>query len=139
MIKIFLDSDVVISSLISKSGVAYLLINSSFPNLGLFVSNLSVQEITKVSKRLNLDQKRLKVAIGKLDKIMMEDQLIDIKKKYRDYVSDIDDTHIVAGAVKSKARFLISYNIKDFKVGKIKQDFNIIVTSPANLIQYLRT
>ena len=62
-----------------------------------------------------------------------------LKKIYGGYVSDIKDIHIVAGAVISKADFLISYNLKHYHQDKIKQDFKIILLTPARFLQYLRS
>ena len=52
---------------------------------------------------------------------------------------DPNDAHIIAGAVKAKAQFLLTYNLKDYKIDKIKKDFGIIVTTPAKFLQYLRS
>ncbi len=73
-------------------------------------------------------------------KIIILDETIDeIKLSFAEYVLDIDDAHIVAGAKKAKVQFLISYNTKHFKADKIKNDFDIILTTPSNLLQYLRS
>lgn len=136
--KVFVDSDVVISSLISRKGAAYLLLNTK--HLECFVSNFSIKELEIVVDRLNLDRLQLKSLIStKFKQIKLQETTEKIKERFKDYVLDINDAHIIAGAQKSGARFLISYNIKDFKTEKIKRDLNIIVTTPANFIQYLRS
>lgn len=136
--KVFSDSDVVISSLISKKGAAYLLINQS--NLKLFVSNYSEEELEKVSDRLDLSKNKLRALLKRKFKVVkLVGELEKIKEQFIDYVLDSNDAHIVAGAKKAKARFLISYNIRHYKQEKIIKDFNIIVTTPAKLLQYLRS
>ncbi len=50
---IFLDSDVIISSLISKKGAAFLLVNNK--KTEKYISNVSFKEIKVVMKRLKLD------------------------------------------------------------------------------------
>ena len=62
-----------------------------------------------------------------------------INKEFCDYVDDVDDAHIVAGAHQTKARFLVSYNLKDYRIDHIKKDFGIIVLTPGLLLQYLRS
>ena len=52
---------------------------------------------------------------------------------------DENDAHIVAGAKEAKAKFLVSYNKKDFKVEKSKQDFAVLLITPAHLLQYLKS
>lgn len=137
-IKVFVDSDVFISSLISQTGGANLLINES--DIKLFVSNISIKEISEVAIRLGLQKLSVEVLLKKrFSKIILQDSLSEIKSKFKKYVVDIDDAHIVAGAEKGNVRFLVSYNIKDFKVDKIKKDFGVLVMPPAQFLQYLRS
>jgi len=75
----------------------------------------------------------------KLKIIKIIKSFTSLKKIYGGYVSDIKDIHIVAGAVISKADFLISYNLKHYHQDKIKQDFKIILLTPARFLQYLRS
>ena len=108
-IKVFVDSDVVISSLLSKTGAAYLLINSNFP-VTKYVSNLSITELKKVIAKLNIENKQLNNVVTLLNKVTINK---DSVKKVPDYVHDKNDAHIVAGAIKAKVKFLITYNTKD--------------------------
>ena len=138
-LQVFLDSDVVISSLISSSGAAYLLINS-VKGLELYISNLSLKELKIVVERLSLDKNILTEVIdNRFQKVDLKDSNEKIKEQYGDYVLDIDDAHIVAGARTSQVRFLISYNLRHYKLDKIKEDFRIIVLTPAQFLQYLRS
>ena len=137
--KTFLDSDVIISSLISSSGAAYLLINN-VQDLELHISNLSVKELEIVVERLNLGKDQFNQIISnRCQKVELKDSNQKIKEKYKDYVLDIDDAHIISGAKEAKVRFLISYNLRHYKLDKIKADFGIIVMTPAQLLQYLRS
>lgn len=139
MLRVFTDSDVVISSLISQKGAAYFLLNQAH-DLKLFLSNISTSELEKVTDRLELDRNKLIHLIKKRFSILtMEETTDELKKLFAAYVIDPDDAHIVAGAKAAHAQFLISYNIKHFKADKLKQDFNIILTTPAMFLQYLRS
>lgn len=90
---------------------------------------------------------KLSISHDKISKLIKEKlKIVQIRKKskhlkktFGDYVIDLNDAHIIAGANKAKVRFLISYNTKHFQIDKIKQNFNIIVTTPANFLQYLRS
>ena len=138
LFKVFVDSDVVISSLISSSGAAYLLLNST--DLELFISNLSIKELTIVAERLGIEKKELDDLIkNRFNVVQLKEKPKELKELYGHYTSDPNDCHVVAGAKVAKVEFVISYNIKHFKVDKIKQDFNIILTPPAQLLQYLRS
>ena len=135
---VFVDSDVIISSLISNTGASHVLLNAK--DLELFISNVSFEELQSVAERLSISQRELKILLAKKIKtVRLEETIAEIRSKYKDYVSDINDAHIVAGAKASKARFLISYNIRDFNLNKIKNDLNIIVMTPGKLLQYLRS
>lgn len=137
-LKIFVDSDVVISSMLSNTGAAYFLLNKL--SLNLFISNISVLELDRGVKKLNLNRDRLTGLIkNKLRVIKLRGTITNIKKNEEEYVFDKNDAHVVAGAKKAKANLILSYNIKDFNLSKLKQDFNIIVTTPAKLLQYLRS
>jgi len=75
---------------------------------------------------------RLKTIKVKLDK----EKILD---KFGDYTNDIKDAHIVAGTKTAKAKFLVTFNIKDYKIEKIQQELGIRVITPGGLMQYLRS
>jgi predicted nucleic acid-binding protein len=138
-LKVFVDSDVIISSLISSTGAAFLLLNRT-DKIQLFVSNVSMVELKKVVGRLDLSEKKLNDLIrSHFSRVQLKETVTKIKLELVEYVLDINDAHIVAGAQKANAQFLISYNTKHFKADKLKEKFNIILTTPANLLQYLRS
>lgn len=131
--KIFLDSDIIISSLISKTGAAYLLVNQS-SETAKFISNLSYRELLIVVKRLSLEVSNLEDCLKNINQVTIKKTSI-----FEKYVFDQFDAHIVAGAEKAKARFLITYNIRHYDAEKIKRDLNILVYSPGQFLQYLRS
>ncbi|MBI2268037.1 MAG: PIN domain-containing protein [Candidatus Blackburnbacteria bacterium] len=136
--KVFVDSDVVISSLLSEKGAAYLLLNEQKSNF--VISNISKTELEVVIKRLKIDQNRLQTLVKKhLKVIKLKKEISRIKKDFRIYTTDIDDTHIVAGAASSKAKFLLTYNIRHFQRQKINEDLGIVVLNPAQYLQYLKS
>lgn len=136
--KVFVDSDVVISSLLSQKGAAYLLLNEQSSNF--VISNISKNEIEIVAERLNIKQNKLQDLIKKCFKIIrLKKEISKIKKDFKSYTNDVDDAHIVVGATDAKAKFLLTYNIKDFQRQKIKEDLGITVLTPAQYLQYLRS
>ncbi|MBM3283929.1 PIN domain-containing protein [Candidatus Gottesmanbacteria bacterium] len=135
---VFVDSDVVISSLISKSGAAYLLLHCNL--VSPVISSISLKELETVRKRLNIEKYHLdRLKKERLKIVKLKESVNRIKKCYQDYTFDINDSHIIAGAHKAQIRFLISYNIQHFQVEKIKKDFGIITLSPGHFLQYLRS
>lgn len=137
-LRVFVDSDVIISSIISQSGAANFLLNQK--NIFLFASNYSEQETNAAARELELKSTDLEGTFKKKLKVVtLKDGLKKIKADFTDYVFDVNDAHIVAGAVEAKVKFLISYNIRHYKTDKIKTDFNIILLTPALFLQYLRS
>lgn len=136
--KVFVDSDVVISSLLSTKGAAYLILNQQ--DRKFIISNISQKELEKVAQRLKINQGSLKNLIKKqFDVIKLTQELTEIKEEFANYTSDINDSHIVAGAKKAKAKFLLTYNLRHYNRLKIKADLGIIVLTPAQYLQYLRS
>jgi len=134
MIKVFLDSDVVISSLVSKLGASHQLINNK--DVVCFISDVSYKELLKVIKKLGLDEKNSTILIKSNLKII---KLKKSSSDFKNYVNDVDDAHIVAGTVELKTNFLITYNTKDFIINKIKEKFNIQIMTPGLFLQFLRS
>lgn len=138
-LKVFIDSDVIISSLLSSSGAAYFLLHNT-DAIKPCISNLSLQEIRIVVERLSIDSKKLVSLLeGNVEVVQLQYTKETVKTAYGHYVLDENDAHIVAGAKEAKAKFLVSYNTKDFKVEKIKQDFAVLLITPGHLLQYLRS
>jgi predicted nucleic acid-binding protein len=135
--RVFLDSDVVISSLLSDRGAAFFLVNSN--SVKNIISSLSKKELLLAAKRMSIKETTLLNLINSRFEIVKLEGLDIVKNKYDTYVFDPDDAHIVAGAKEAKADFLITYNIKDYNIEKIKSDFGVIVLTPGHLLQYLRS
>ena len=138
MYKIFLDSDVVISSLISNVGASYMLINR---NVSInFISDFSYKELMVVIQRLGLDTSKLKILTkNKLRITKLQKNIKETIKNYKNFVKDPNDAHIVAGAVETRVNFLITFNLKDFEINKIKEKFDIKIMTPGTFLQFLRS
>lgn len=136
--KIFVDSDVVISSLISKSGAAHFLLNEA--EAEFYVSDVSCKEIRKVAERMGLSMKEFENFLERRFKVTgLGVSVKRLKKEFGDYTTDPDDAHIIAGAAKARVEFLITYNLRHFRADKVKADFKIISLTPAKFLQYLRS
>lgn len=134
---IFLDSDVIISSIISKKGAAFSLINNK--KIVKYISNISFKEIKIVTKRLKLDMKPSKNIFAQFKLVILKENIDVLKTEYGKFVFDDNDAHIVADVKESLANFLITYNLKHFKKDLIKQNLKAITLTPALFLQYLRS
>lgn len=135
---VFVDSDVIISSLLSTKGAAFFLLNEQ---KGKFIiSNFSKKELREVANRLEISQDKLqRLTKRRLKIVKLTQDLTKIKTDFKDYTRDVNDTHIVAGATQAKVKFLLTYNIRHFNRQKISEDFGITVLTPAQYLQYLRS
>lgn len=139
-IKVFIDSDVIISSLLSSSGASHIIIQVNYNRLNSFISNFSYEELNRTADKLGIDKNKLeKILKNKFKLIKLRHDKEEILNKYGSYTYDIEDAHIVAGAVEAKSKFLVTFNTKDYKADKIYQDFSIRVIIPGELLQYLRS
>ncbi len=137
-VRVFVDSDVIISSIISQKGAAYLLMRDS--RITRFVSDVLIAEVTRVASILNLSQTELRRMVHKqCTKVVLGAKKETLLKRVDAYCRDDNDRHIVAGAKAAKARFLVTYNIKHFNVENIREELGIIVLPPAFLLQYMRS
>ena len=136
--RVFLDSDVVVSSLLSKKGASRVLIFKT-PILAsqLYISNMSKKELKKVSMRLKIFESDLNGVLKRLKSINIGKDNNVLKRKYGKYVTDPNDAHIVGGAVQSRSKFLVTYNQKHYKTEVIKRELGIIILPPGKLLQYL--
>lgn len=137
-VKVFVDSDIIISAQLSSAGAAHFLLNKT--NLSLFVSNLSLVELKRVAARHKINNDKLLTFIKlRFSQVRLTEGFKEIEGRFRNYTNDPDDIHIVAGAVRANVEFLLTYNLRDYKIDEIKKDLGIIIITPASFLQYLRS
>ena len=130
----YLDSDVIVSSCLSTTGAANLLINQK--TLVKFYTNVQKQELEIVFERLSITPSKLSQTLEKCTLVTLKSPNLDSFSKY---TTDPNDRHIIAGAVVSGSKFLISYNLKHFHLESLKRDFNLNTLTPAQFLQFLRS
>ncbi|OGK51648.1 putative toxin-antitoxin system toxin component, PIN family [Candidatus Roizmanbacteria bacterium RIFCSPLOWO2_01_FULL_41_22] len=135
-IPIFLDTDVIISALISSKGAAFTILNNQM--LQKIVSKYIVEEVTEVCRRLKISKQK-QSTLKNLTQISVQLKKEELMKTFAGYVLDQEDCHVVAGAVISGTKFLLTYNLKDYRTLKISNDLSVMVMSPGTFLQYLRS
>lgn len=136
--RIFIDSDVVIASILSERGASYFLLHAPL-HVDRYISNYSLSELSVVIKRKSLDYNSLDMLLASgVEVFQMRENLNSIKRKFNKYTLDIDDCHIIAGCINSSSTFLITHNTKHYKTELIKRDFGIITMKPGRFLQYVR-
>lgn len=137
--KVFVDSDVIISSLLSSSGAAFALLNQT-EGIDAYLSNFSIIELERVALCLGVEAQKLSNLIDlRLKTVTIEESYDEVKKQYASFVLDVDDAHVVAGAKCSGATYLVSYNIRHFQADFLRSDLDIILMTPGSFLQYLRS
>lgn len=134
---VFVDSDVIISSLISKTGAAYLLMRDT--RLIRYVSDVSFLELKRVADALHIPERDLQKLVETQCQVVKIGERKSELKRTTEYTRDTNDAHIVLGGKSAKAKFIVTYNMKHFRIEKIQEDLGIIVLPPAFLLQYLRS
>lgn len=139
-LRIFVDSDVIIASLLSNSGASYALLHeNNSKQAEFFITDFSLLEVKEVIKRHPINPKQLEDLITKKTIVEKLLKMGEIQKKYGFYTNDINDTHVIAGADQMKVNFLTTFNLRDFKIDLIKKDLSINILRPANILQFLRS
>lgn len=86
----------------------------------LRMSNYSKSECLEVAKKLKLENTPLVIMFKRLKTLNIPNRISEVKKELQDYTNGPNETHIVKGAILSKAKFLITYNLKLYKIDKNK-------------------
>ncbi|OGY19300.1 MAG: hypothetical protein A3A65_04225 [Candidatus Chisholmbacteria bacterium RIFCSPLOWO2_01_FULL_49_14] len=136
-IQVFLDTDVVISALLSQTGASYEILNN--PQIIKNISKTVKKEVKEVVKRLNIKSQKVKVIYTKIKTSSLHLTKKQVLERYGYFVIDEKDSQIVAGAERAKTKFLLTYNLKHYRVDKIKAELGITVVKPGNFLQYLRS
>lgn len=129
IVKVVIDTNVLVAALKSKRGTSYKLL-MSLPD-ELFTPNVSVPlfiEYESVAKRsglvTNLKQKDID---NILDYYLSKSQIHKIFYLWRPYLKDPKDDLVLEVAVKSRSKYIITFNKKDFKGC---EDFGITALTP---------
>lgn len=102
--RVFVDSDVVYSAILSRKGAAHLLLHTK--GINRYISNYSVQELQIVLDRNTVPHEKLDTLIADcLAVVNISLSITEVKKEYQSFVNDIDDAHIVAGCVNTNTQF----------------------------------
>ena len=102
--KVFVDSDVVISSLLSPAGGAAALFSLDVHHL--YISTFSLKELIIVCQNLGIAKTLLDRRVEERCRVIQLKNLGSIKMRFGKFVSDQNDAHIVAGAIAAKVQFL---------------------------------
>lgn len=136
-VKVFLDTDVIISALLSKTGASFEIIKNSKVNK--IVSTGIEREVAEVAKRLKINREDIKGVLKNCKITSLSLTKKNIINKYSSHVFDKEDAHVVAGADLSESKFLLTHNARHYKADRINNNLKVIVLKPGDFLQYLRS
>ena len=136
-IQVFLDTDVIVSVLLSETGASHELMKSG--RISRVISEAIREEAEIVTNRLGIDRQKTEKLLEKIEIVSLGLSKKDVLEGYAKFVLDVNDSHVVAGAFLSKSRFLLTHNLKHYRVDKIGAGLGVLVLKPGNFLQYLRS
>ncbi|MFZ5996868.1 MAG: PIN domain-containing protein [Nitrospirota bacterium] len=139
-LRLFLDSDVILSGLFSEKGAPRLildLLSLGFPMLKGITGEYNIMEIErnlhkKLSGALPLYHKYLSV----LDLEIIPLPPLEEIKRLAGHIAD-KDIPVLASAIAARADFLITGDKKDFSKGKVKGKYYFQILSPSEFLDII--
>lgn len=135
-IQIVIDTNVLVAAFRSKRGAAnHLLMNLDDTRFEIAISNPLLFEYEEVLKRPEMSEFISHEAVDRaIENIQLIAQEYEIFFLWRLLASDPDDAFILELAVRSNAKYIITYNPKDFASAA---DFGITLITPRDLLDLI--
>lgn len=134
---VFLDTNVLFSAQLSEEGAAFEVLGLSQQNVfDAWTSDICLAELESIEHKA---RPGLRSSAELLKRFPLS--ILALQKRedhFSKYVVDLHDSHVVEGAFRAKADFLITFNTKDFRRDLIFQDFQIRVLTQGYFLQWLR-
>ncbi|MCH7640844.1 putative toxin-antitoxin system toxin component, PIN family [Patescibacteria group bacterium] len=137
--KVFFDASVILAGLMSKTGGSAVLLRlSEKGKLKTATSRLVLEEVKRNIKK-KLSKRQLIVFAEWLKKA--KPQVVAVSqneiKKYKEIVAS-KDAHVIAGAVKTKVKYLVTLDKKHLlKINQEKTSLSFKILTPGDLINLL--
>ncbi len=137
MNKIVIDTNVLLSALFSNEGASFALLSYIVQRAdeGVRINCVSVPTILELEEVMFRGKHKERIAyldedekFGFIDDIVFISQAVRLNYLWRPYLKDVKDDKILESAFNASAKYIITYNIKDFK--GVEKDFGIKVLRP---------
>lgn len=140
MIKIVLDTSVIIAGVLSQQGASHQiltrLITQEFINLmsvPLFMEYEAVLKRPNMIIKHGLNLNEIDILLSVLAK---HSKKVHLHYLWRPQLHDPQDEMVLETAVNGIAKAIVTFNIKDFK--PVENSFNLELWTPAQFLHYLR-
>jgi len=128
---VFLDASVILSGLASATGGSRkILVAGKAKKLKLLTSVYILQEVAEHLAKLKIEKRELLQLLSQKIILVLpspEDQFVE---KFKPIVTDPDDAHVLAAAVLSGAKMLISLDKKHILTKKVRKTLKPILVMP---------
>ncbi|MDA8053258.1 MAG: PIN domain-containing protein [Deltaproteobacteria bacterium] len=135
--RVFLDSNVILSGIISDKGAPRIILDVLSVRLPLITGLTGEYNIIEIERNL---RKKLRSAIPIYEKYLPEINLEIIKlpsvgeiKRYLGHIAD-KDVPVLVSAINGKSDYLVTGDIKDFEKLKTSADYPFKIISPSEFI-----
>jgi putative PIN family toxin of toxin-antitoxin system len=137
-VRVFLDSNVILSGLLSDRGAPRIILDILSLNLSFIAGITGRYNIIEIERNLRAKLPEAvpvyKEYVAKLNLRIIPVPALEEVKKYTGATSP-KDVPVLVSAIKSKADYLITGDKKDF--GKLKGDYPFKVTSPSEFLEII--
>lgn len=134
--KVFFDANVLVSAALSKDGPAYGLIHLT--QVGILAGYTSTQVVEEARAAIQafapeagLDLRRI------LGRARLRVRPTPRLRPEYEGLSHPKDCHVVAAAIRCKARYLATFNTRDFRGRLLRDGHGIMVIPPVTLLRLL--
>lgn len=138
MITVFIDTSVLLAACRSKSSVSALIFGySRRKKIRAIISHYVIAEMRRnIESKLNqLGKQRLNFYLLQTNLLIVADPTIKETTSLKGIISD-KDAPILASAIKSRVDFLITYDVRNFFLPKVKEIVKpMIVVTPRHFIK----
>lgn len=137
-VKVFFDSSVIVSALISSSGASARLTQLSSEKVLIGITSVGcLEEILGKSPKLGKSIEQISNFVEKCF-VMREKVTQDEATRYLSIVSDPKDTHVLAGAVLTKCQYLVTLDKKHLLTSATKDKLRPLkIVSPKEFLELI--
>lgn len=137
--RVFFDASVIIASLLSSDGGSSKLLryvkDKKFVGI---ISQTVIDEVLEKSKKIGESKKEIEEFVAKSGLLVRENITIEEIAPYKGLI-DVEDAHLIAGAVLTKCTHLVSLDKKHILKEDIKKRFlPLRIVSPKELIEEIK-
>ena len=140
MITVFIDTSVLLSACLSKTGAsAFILGFCRKKKIKGIISKYVLSELKRNAEKLDqLGKRRLNFYILQSHLIIVDNPTLE-ETKICEKVINSKDTPILAVAMKNKVNYLVTLNIKDFLLPKVKNFVkSLIILTPRDFVMLVK-